>query len=75
MVVLAILVSLYCCRKYGNCTPDKSSKFYLEDANENQFAYTLRKNLKSIGMTPSRQLTCSKLTIKTVEQGVKYVQC
>ena len=51
MVVLAILVSVYCCRKYGNCTPDKSSQFFVEDANENQFAYTLRKNLKSIGMT------------------------
>ena len=50
MVVLAILLSVYCCRKYGNCTPDKSSQFYVEDANENQLAYTLRKNLKSIGM-------------------------
>jgi len=52
MVVAVILISIFCCRKYGFCSTSGKSQFFVEEVKDDRSAisFSLRQSLKSIDM-------------------------
>ena len=62
-----------CSRDMGEVTQYNGFKLFSENFNINTFFFEiLNKNQGNVITQPA--ITCSKLTIETLEQGVKYVQ-